>query len=73
MDEERPNYLTWEMAREMLAAGISIESHGRNHISLKNQDQDYLVWQALGSWETIQFELGVRPVSSPILPGNSTT
>lgn len=61
MDEERPAYLTWEMAREMFAAGISIESHGRNHISLKNQSQDYLVWQALGSLETIQYELGVRP------------
>lgn len=61
MDEERPEYLTWEMAREMLAGGISIESHGRNHISLKNRDRDYLVWQALGSLETIAFELGVRP------------
>ncbi|RLT37061.1 MAG: hypothetical protein DWI57_14080 [Chloroflexi bacterium] len=61
MDEERPDYLTWAMAREMLAAGISIESHGRNHISLKNRDRDYLVWQALGSLETIEFELGVRP------------
>ncbi|MBX3049854.1 MAG: polysaccharide deacetylase family protein [Caldilineaceae bacterium] len=61
MDEERPAYLTWEMAREMLAAGISIESHGRNHISLKNQDKDYLVWQALGSLETIEYEVGVRP------------
>jgi len=61
IDEERPEYLTWEMAREMLAAGISIESHGRNHISLKNKDQDYLVWQALGSLETIEHELGVRP------------
>lgn len=61
MDEERPEYLTWDMAREMLAGGISIESHGRNHISLKNRDQDYLVWQALGSLETIAFELGVRP------------
>ena len=61
MDEERPEYLTWAMAREMLAAGISIESHGRNHISLKNRDSDYLVWQALGSKETIEFELGVRP------------
>ena len=61
MDEERPDYLTWEMAREMLAAGISIESHGRNHISLRNKNRDYLVWQALGSLETIEFELGVRP------------
>lgn len=61
MDEERPEYMTWEMAREMLAAGISIESHGRNHMSLKNRDNDHLVWQALGSLETIEAELGVRP------------
>lgn len=61
MDEQRPAYLTWDMAREMLAAGISIESHGRNHVSLAGKDDDYLVWQALGSLETIEYELGVRP------------
>lgn len=61
IDEERPLYLTWEMAREMLAAGMSIESHGRNHATLEGQDDDYLVWQALGSLETLQHELGVRP------------
>ncbi len=61
IDEQRPEYLTWDMAREMLHAGISIESHGRNHFSLAGQDDDYLVWQALGSLETIEYELGVRP------------
>ncbi|MCC9077529.1 polysaccharide deacetylase family protein [Litorilinea aerophila] len=61
IDEQRPEYLTWDMAREMYAAGMSIESHGRNHISLKGKDDDYLVWQALGSLETIEYELGVRP------------
>jgi peptidoglycan/xylan/chitin deacetylase (PgdA/CDA1 family) len=61
LDEERPEYLTWEMAREMLAAGMSIESHGRNHATLRGRDSDYLVWQALGSLETIAYELGVRP------------
>lgn len=61
IDEQRPEYLTWEMVREMHASGMSIESHGRNHVSLKGKDQDYLVWQALGSLETIQHELGVRP------------
>ena len=61
IDEQRPMYLTWDMAREMLAAGMSIESHGRNHVSLAGQDDDYLVWQALGSLETLQYELGVRP------------
>jgi len=61
IDEQRPDYLSWDMAREMLAGGMSIESHGRNHVSLAGKDSDYLVWQTLGSLETIQYELGVRP------------
>ena len=61
IDEARPAYLTWEMVREMYAGGMSIESHGRNHTTLKGQNADYLVWQALGSLETIEYELGVRP------------
>jgi peptidoglycan/xylan/chitin deacetylase (PgdA/CDA1 family) len=61
IDEQRPDYLTWDMARAMLAGGMSIGSHGRNHVSLAGKDTDYLVWQALGSLETIEHELGVRP------------
>lgn len=61
IDEQRPDYLSWDMARALLAGGMSIESHGRNHFTLEGQDDDYLVWQALGSLETLQYELGVRP------------
>ena len=61
IDEERPEYLTWDMVRTMYAGGMFIESHGRNHVSLAGKDDDYLVWQALGSLETIEYELGVRP------------
>lgn len=61
IDGQRPEYLTWDMAREMQAGGMSIESHGRNHVSLAGKDDDYLVWQALGSLETIEHELGRRP------------
>lgn len=61
IDDGLPAYVTWEMVREMYAAGMQIESHGRNHFSLQNRDQDFLVWQALGSAETIEYELGVRP------------
>ncbi|MCB0114547.1 MAG: polysaccharide deacetylase family protein, partial [Caldilineaceae bacterium] len=61
IDEERPEYLSWDMVREMYAGGMAIESHGRNHASLAARDDDYLVWQALGSMETIEYELGVRP------------
>jgi peptidoglycan/xylan/chitin deacetylase (PgdA/CDA1 family) len=61
VDEERPEYLTWAMLREMHNAGMSIEAHGRNHVSLQNKDIDYLVWQALGSYEAIEREIGQRP------------
>lgn len=61
LDEGRPEYLTWDMARAMQDAGMNIESHGRNHVSLKDKDTDYLVWQALGSKETLAYELGVAP------------
>jgi peptidoglycan/xylan/chitin deacetylase (PgdA/CDA1 family) len=75
IDEGRPDYITWPMVREMYAAGMSIESHGRNHVSLRGKDQDYLVWQALGSLETIEYELGVRPrfVSYPAGEYNQAT
>jgi peptidoglycan/xylan/chitin deacetylase (PgdA/CDA1 family) len=61
IDAKRPEYLSWDMVRMMYAAGMSIESHSRNHVSLRGRDKDYLVWQALGSLETIQAELGVPP------------
>lgn len=61
IDEEREAYFSWDMLREMLDAGMSIESHGRNHVTLKGQGADYLIWQALGSMETIEYELGKRP------------
>lgn len=61
IDAGLPDYLSWDMVREMHAGGMSIQSHGRNHASLKGRDEDYLIWQALGSLETIEYELGVRP------------
>lgn len=61
VNDQRPEYLTWDMVREMYAGGMSIEGHGRNHVSLANKDSDYLIWQALGTYESIEHEIGVRP------------
>lgn len=61
IDAERPEYLSWDMVREMHAGGMAMESHSRNHASLQGRDDDFLIWQALGSLETIEYELGVRP------------
>jgi peptidoglycan/xylan/chitin deacetylase (PgdA/CDA1 family) len=62
IDQNRPGYLTWDQAREMAAAGMSIQSHSRTHPDLsRGCDYDCLVYQILGSVETIEAEIGVRP------------
>lgn len=61
IDDGLAEYVTWEMVREMYAGGMQIESHGRNHFTLEGRDDDFLIWQALGSAETLEYELGVRP------------
>ncbi len=60
INAQRPEYMTWDMLREMHNAGLSIESHGIDHSSLKNRDRDSLVFQALRTYETLQNELGQR-------------
>lgn len=62
LDLNTPGYLTWPQAREMAAAGLSIQSHSRTHPDLTNDcDYDCLVYQLLGSVETIEAQIGVRP------------
>lgn len=62
LDTARPGYLTWAQAREMAAAGMVIASHSRTHPDLTDGcDTDCLVYQILGSVETIEAEIGVRP------------
>jgi peptidoglycan/xylan/chitin deacetylase (PgdA/CDA1 family) len=62
LDTAQLGYLTWPQAREMAAAGMSIQSHTRSHKDLTGGcDYDCLVYQILGSVQTIQAEIGTRP------------
>ncbi|MBM3188705.1 MAG: polysaccharide deacetylase family protein [Chloroflexi bacterium] len=61
IDEERPEYLTWDQVIAMHEAGMEIESHCYTHVDLRDRDVDYLVWQMLGSKEAIEARTG-RPV-----------
>jgi peptidoglycan/xylan/chitin deacetylase (PgdA/CDA1 family) len=56
---ERPGYMTWPQLQEMVAEGMEISSHSRDHPDLRNRSVDYLIWEALGSQEAIQAHLGV--------------
>lgn len=61
INQERPEYLTWDMVREMYAGGMSIEVHGVDHTTLRKRNRADLEFQALRSYETLQNLLGVRP------------
>ncbi len=56
-----PHHLTWEMVKEMSAAGMDIESHARTHRDLRNRDFQFLVWEILGPIEQITAHTGKRP------------
>ncbi len=58
VNQQHTEYLTWDMAREMRKAGMRFGAHGRTHIDLSQADLAQLVWQALGSTEVFQVELG---------------
>lgn len=61
MDDENPEYLTWEMAREMSAAGWSIEPHSKRHLDLSDKPRDFLIFEILGSLETVAYHIGYQP------------
>lgn len=61
IDREREGYMTWPMIEEMAQAGHRIESHSRTHPDLTTKDHDGLIWEILGSQETIAAHTGRRP------------
>jgi peptidoglycan/xylan/chitin deacetylase (PgdA/CDA1 family) len=62
LDTNHPDYINWQQAQEMAAAGHSIEPHTKNHMDLRERDWDFLVYQIVGSIESIEANLGSRPL-----------
>ena len=61
IDSGREGYLTWPMIEEMARAGHRIESHSRTHPDLTEKDRDGLIWEILGSQQTIAAHIGYPP------------
>jgi peptidoglycan/xylan/chitin deacetylase (PgdA/CDA1 family) len=57
-DNNAENYLAWSQVEEMDAAGMSMEAHTKNHVDLRNRDYDYLVFEIVGSIESLEAHLG---------------
>lgn len=51
---EAPQYLTWNDARAMADAGMSMQAHGRDHYDLTARPYEFLVYQILGAREAVE-------------------
>ena len=60
IDQEREGFMSWPQIEEMAASGMEIGPHGRDHSDLKGRTLDYLVWQILGSRQTLEAH-GIEP------------
>jgi peptidoglycan/xylan/chitin deacetylase (PgdA/CDA1 family) len=60
-DANNPDYLNWAQIREMSDAGMSMEPHTKTHLGLIGRDHDFLVYEVLGSFESIAMHTGRQP------------
>lgn len=61
IDDGNPNYLDWEMVKEMADAGMRIEPHSKTHADLSGREPDYILYEVLGAQETIAAHTGQTP------------
>lgn len=66
-DAGDPAYLNWEQIREMAQAGMNMEPHTKSHMSLASDDRNFLIYEMLGSQESLAAHTGtdVRMLSYP--------
>ncbi len=60
VDANNPAYMNWAQVSEMANAGMDMEAHTKTHAELDNRDYDFLVYEVLGSLESLQVYTG-RP------------
>lgn len=60
-DNPRPAHLTWEMIQEMADGGMDIQPHTKTHRELRARSYDFLVYEIMGSAESIEANVGQSP------------
>lgn len=60
-DDNLPQYMNWEQITEMATAGMSMEGHTKTHPTLNGRDYDFLVFQVMGSLESLEVHTGFVP------------
>lgn len=54
MDHADAGYMSWEQAHEMSVVGMEMSPHTKRHLALVGQEYDFLVYEILGSLESVQ-------------------
>ncbi len=67
IDFADPNYMTWDNIIEMHTAGMEIGAHSKRHYDLRGKDDDFLVYEILGSKEAIEARIN-EPVKVFVYP-----
>ena len=60
-DDSLPGYLNWGQIAEMADAGMNMEGHTKTHATLNERDFDFLVFQVMGSLESLIVHSGQIP------------
>lgn len=60
-DHNTPNYLNWQQITEMSAAGMSMEAHTKSHQDLRSRDRNYLIYEIIGSVESLYAHTAFYP------------
>jgi peptidoglycan/xylan/chitin deacetylase (PgdA/CDA1 family) len=63
LDNQRSGYITWEQAAQMAQAGMEIGAHTKNHVELRGRSYDVLVYEVIGSIESVTAHIGQRPIT----------
>ncbi|MBI3361142.1 MAG: polysaccharide deacetylase family protein, partial [Chloroflexi bacterium] len=58
IDAGTPGYMTWPQIEEMAQAGNDVEPHTKDHVDLRRRKRDYLIYQILGSKQTVEAHTG---------------
>lgn len=61
-DHASPSHLSWQQINEMAADGMQMEAHTKNHLDLRERDRDFLIYEILGSLESISAHTGTTSV-----------
>jgi peptidoglycan/xylan/chitin deacetylase (PgdA/CDA1 family) len=61
IDAANPNYMDWTMIAEMSRSGMQIEPHSKTHLDLRDRERPFLIYEILGSQETIEAHTGQKP------------